>query len=67
LSPTLSHTSPSSCHSAATAPSPLSGRRASPLLPALNAIGSDDLAFMVLAHTDYPAEGFEVADGATMT
>lgn len=36
-----------------------------PLLPALSATGSSDLAYHLLLSTDYPSLGFEVANGAT--
>ncbi len=35
------------------------------LLPALSAIGRDDLAYTMLLHKDYPSWGYEVASGAT--
>jgi alpha-L-rhamnosidase len=35
------------------------------LLPALSAIGRDDLAYKMLLHKDYPSWGYEVASGAT--
>jgi alpha-L-rhamnosidase len=35
------------------------------LLPALSAIGRDDLAYKMLLHTDYPSWGYEVVNGAT--
>jgi alpha-L-rhamnosidase len=35
------------------------------LLPALSAVGRDDLAYRMLLHTDYPSWGYEVANGAT--
>ena len=35
------------------------------LLPALSAIGRDDLAYKMLLHRDYPSWGYEVVNGAT--
>jgi alpha-L-rhamnosidase len=35
------------------------------LLPALSAIGRDDLAYKMLLHKDYPSWGYEVVNGAT--
>jgi alpha-L-rhamnosidase len=35
------------------------------LLPALSAVGRDDLAYTMLLHKDYPSWGYEVASGAT--
>src|SRR5690606_2392466 len=36
-----------------------------PLLPALSATGSSDMAYQLILSTDYPSLGFEVANGAT--
>lgn len=35
------------------------------LLPALTAIGRDDLAYRLLLHEDYPSWGYEISKGAT--
>src|SRR5690606_6036835 len=36
-----------------------------PLLPALSATGSSDMAYQLILSTEYPSLGFEVANGAT--